>query len=161
MSRVDEAGRLLTVDGLLQVSVKKGVLHVHLVDRPTPGSGDAEDDADRRRLDDRVERLIVVDAVALSEAADHPAGLVTGEGAVGVEFMLINPLARHNVGTWRSGYKAPCVVVDQGLLLVCHGRPPLWVSKGAPVVPRDRGDRRSSCDVSRRSREAEAIDRLQ
>ena len=93
MSRVNKAWRLLTVDGLLQVSVKKGVLHVHLVDRPTPGSGDAEDDADHRRLDDRVERLIVVDAVALSEAANNPASLVTGKRTIGVEFMLINPLA--------------------------------------------------------------------
>ena len=73
--------------------VKKGVLHVQLVDRPAPGSGDAEDDADRRWLDDGAERLIVVDAVVLSEAANNPASLVKGKRTIGVEFMLINPLA--------------------------------------------------------------------
>ena len=97
VSRVNKARRLLTVDGLLQVSVKKGVLHVQLVDRPAPGSGDAEDDADRRRLDDGAERLIVVDAVALSEAANDLASFVIGKGTTGVEFMLVNPLASHNV----------------------------------------------------------------
>jgi len=104
VSRVDEAGRLLTVDGLLQVTEKKCILHVKLTNGLATGGGDAEDDMNGGRFDNRTERLVVVDAVALSEAADHPAGLVTGDGAVGVEFMLINPLARHNVGTWRSGY---------------------------------------------------------
>ena len=107
MSRVDEARRLLTIDGLLQMAVKKRILHVKLMNGPAAGGGDAEDDTNGGRFDNRTERLVVVDAVALSEAADHPAGLVTGEGAIGVEFMLINPLSRHNVGTWRSGYKAP------------------------------------------------------
>ena len=124
-SGVNKAQRLLTVDGLLQVAVKKLILHVKLMNGPAAGGGYAEDDTNGGRFDNRTQRLVVVDVVAPSEAADQPAGLVTGEGAVGVEFMLINPLARHNVGTWRSGYKAPCVVVDQGLVLVCHGRPPL------------------------------------
>jgi len=34
MSRVDEARRLLTVDDLLQASVKEGILHIELVYRP-------------------------------------------------------------------------------------------------------------------------------
>ena len=57
VSRVNKARRLLTVDGLLQVSVKKGVLHIQLVDRPAPGSGDDEDDVDHRWLDDGAEVL--------------------------------------------------------------------------------------------------------
>jgi len=118
VSRVDEAERLLTVDGLLQVAVKKRILHVKLMNGPAAGGGDAEDDTNGGRFDNRTKRLVVVDAMALSETADHPAGLVTGEAAVGVEFMLINPLAHHNVGTWRSGYKAPCAVIAQGLVLV-------------------------------------------
>ena len=41
VSRVDEAGRLLTVDGLLQVAVKKHILHVKLMNGPAAGGGDA------------------------------------------------------------------------------------------------------------------------
>lgn len=33
-SRIDDAGRLLIVDSLLEVGVKKSVLHIKLVDRP-------------------------------------------------------------------------------------------------------------------------------
>ena len=100
-SRVNKARRLLIVDGLLQVAVKKRILHVKLMNGPAAGGGDAEDDTNGGRFDNRIERLVVVDVVALSEAADQLAGLVTGESAVGVEFMLINLLARHNIGTWR------------------------------------------------------------
>jgi len=32
--RVDEAWRLLTIDGLLKMTMKKGILHVELGDRP-------------------------------------------------------------------------------------------------------------------------------
>jgi hypothetical protein len=60
--RVDEAGRLLTEDSLVQVAVEKGVLHVQLMDRPGARSGDAEDDSDGGQLDNRAERLVVVDA---------------------------------------------------------------------------------------------------
>ena len=68
---VDEAGRLLTVDRLVQMAVKKGVLHVQLMDRPGARSGDAEDDPDGGRFDNRAEGLVVVDALALGEASDY------------------------------------------------------------------------------------------
>ena len=57
--RVDEARRLLNVDRLVQMAVKKGVLHIQLMYRP----GTRGDDADR--LDNRTERLVVVDVVLL------------------------------------------------------------------------------------------------
>jgi hypothetical protein len=79
---VDETRWLLAVDGLLQVAMKKSVLHVELMDRPRVSGGDAEDDTYCRRFDNRTEGLIVVDAVLLGEAVDHPASLVTSEGAV-------------------------------------------------------------------------------
>ena len=63
--RVDEARRLLNVDRLVQMAVKKGVLHIQLMYRPGTRGGDAEDDPDGGRLDNRTERLVVVDAVLL------------------------------------------------------------------------------------------------
>jgi len=64
-SGVDEAGRLLAVDRLVQMTMKKSVLHVQLVYRPSARSGDAEDDPNSGRFDNRTERLVVVDAVLL------------------------------------------------------------------------------------------------
>jgi hypothetical protein len=75
--QVNETGWLLRVDRLVQVTVKKRVLHVQLMDRPGARGGDAEDDPDGGRFDDRAESLIVVDAVTLREATNDPSGFMT------------------------------------------------------------------------------------
>ena len=141
-SRVDEARRLLEIDSLLEVAVKKSILHVQLMNRPGAGDCYAEDGVDGGRLDDGAERLVVVDVVSLGEAVDHPTGFVTSQGAVRVEFMFKNPLPRHDVGAWWSWNKALGAVVDERLVLVRHGSPPVRVSQPTPVVRRDRRYRR-------------------
>lgn len=94
----DEARRLLAVDCLLEMAAKEGVLHVQLVNRPGTGSGDAKDGSDRYRFDNRAERLVIVDAVSLGEAADHPTRLMTSKRPIEVELMFEDPIARHNIG---------------------------------------------------------------
>ena len=51
------------------MAMKKGILHVELVDRPGAGDSQAEDDPYGGRFDNRTEGLVVVDAVLLGEAA--------------------------------------------------------------------------------------------
>jgi len=60
--------------------VKEGILHVKLVDRLGTRSSKAEDDAYRGRLDNGAECFVVVDAVALREAANHPNVPCGGQG---------------------------------------------------------------------------------
>jgi hypothetical protein len=62
---IDETCRLLTVNCLIKSTMKKSVLDVELMNRPGAGGGDAEHSPNSRRFDNRTERLIVVDAVAL------------------------------------------------------------------------------------------------
>ena len=97
------------------MAMKKGILHIELVDRLGAGDGQAEDDPYGGRFDNRTEGLVVVDVVLLGEAADHPAGFVTSQGAVRVEFMFKNPLPRHDVGAWWSWNKTLGAVVDERL----------------------------------------------
>jgi len=75
-SRVDEAVRLLAVDRLVQMAVKKGVLHVQLMYLPGARSGDAEDDADGSRFNNRTECLVVVDVVLLRKTTNDPPGFM-------------------------------------------------------------------------------------
>jgi hypothetical protein len=60
------------------MTVKKGILHVKLVDRLGSRSSNAKDNAYRGRLDDGAERLVIVNAVALRKSANHPTRLVAG-----------------------------------------------------------------------------------
>jgi len=92
------------------MAVKEGVLHVELVDRQLSRGHNAEDDPNGSRLDDGPEGLVVVDAVALGEAADNPASLVASQGAITVELMPEDPLAGDHVGAGRTGNEAPGVL---------------------------------------------------
>ena len=88
---VDEARRLLTLDLLVKIAMEEGILDVELVERPGARYREAEDDADRGRLDDGAECLVKVDPRLLREAANHPSRLVAGEAAIRVEFVLEDP----------------------------------------------------------------------
>jgi hypothetical protein len=100
--QVNEPGWLLTVNHLVQMTVKKRVLHVQLMDRPGTRDGDAEDDPNGGRFDDRAKSLIVVDTVTLREATNYPSGFMTSQRTVRVELVLEDPLAGDDIGTRRS-----------------------------------------------------------
>uniref|UniRef100_A0A0A9A781 Uncharacterized protein n=1 Tax=Arundo donax TaxID=35708 RepID=A0A0A9A781_ARUDO len=134
---IDEARRLLTVDCLLKMTVKKGVLHVQLSNRPGTGSGDAQNSSNSRWFDHRAEGLVIVDAVLLGEAADHPARLMASKSTIGVVLMLEDPLSGNDVGASGPRDKAPGAIVDQCLVLVSHGRPPVGVRQPTAVIRRN------------------------
>ena len=132
----------------MQVTVKKGIIHVQLVDRPLTRSSDAEDDPNRGRLDDEAQRLVVVDVVLLGEAADDLASLMTSQRVVGVELVPEDPLASDDVGAERPGDETPRVVVDESLVLLSHSRAPLRVGKGPSVVTGNGRGSRGGSEVS-------------
>jgi hypothetical protein len=90
--------------------MKEGILDVELVDRPVPGEGEGEDDADGGELDDGAEGLIVVHAVSLGEAPKNPAGLVAIEGAIRSQLVAKEPLASDHIGAGRALHQVPGVV---------------------------------------------------
>jgi hypothetical protein len=135
---IDKARRLLTVDCLLKVTVKEGVLHVQLANRPGTGSGDAQNSPNSRRFDHWAEGLIVVDDVLLGEAPDHPACLMASKSTVRVVLMLEDPLPEDHVGAWWPREKAPSVIVDQRLVFVGHSCTPVGVRQPTAVICRDR-----------------------
>ena len=92
-SRVDEAMWLLTEDHLVKIAMKEGVLDIELVNLPSTGDGEAEDDADRGGLDDGAECLIKIHARLLREPTNNPSCLLASKSTVGGEFVLEDPLS--------------------------------------------------------------------
>lgn len=117
--------------------MKKCILHVELVYHPRSGCGNAENNSDGHQFQDWAECLVVVDAVQLREAMNHPSCLVASKRANRVEFMFENPLASYHISTRRSREKSPGVIVDQGLVLIHHSCSPVLISKCAAVVGRN------------------------
>ena len=135
--RVDETGRLLAVDCLIQMAVKKGVLHVQLMYRPGAGArgGDAEDDPDGSRFDNRAERLVVVDVVLLQEATNDPSGFMASQRAVSMILMLEDSLAGDDIGTRRSRDETPGAIVHERVVFFSHGHTPIRIGeRGARVA---------------------------
>jgi hypothetical protein len=75
---VNETGGLLAVDNFVEMTMKKGVFDIKLVDRPGVRESKREDDANGGGwFNDRTKSLIEVDSRLLRKPADHPAGLMT------------------------------------------------------------------------------------
>ena len=133
--RVDETGRLLAVDGLVQMAVKKGVLHVQLMYRLGARGGDAEDDPNGSGFDNRAKRLVVIDVVLLREATNDPSGFMASQRAVSMILVLEDPLVGDDVGMRRSKDKTPGAIVHKRLVFFSHGRAPIHIGeRGARVA---------------------------
>lgn len=86
---------------ILEMAIKKGILHVQLVDGLRSRGGNAEDDLNHCRLDGVAERLIIVNGVVLGELLNNPMGFVASKSTIGMVVMLEDPLARDDVGAGR------------------------------------------------------------
>jgi hypothetical protein len=93
----------LAVDGLLEVAVKKGVLHVQLMNGPGAGCDDAKYRPYGSRFDNCAEGLVVVNALVLGEATNNPASLVASKGPISMELVPEDPLPRYDVGSGGRG----------------------------------------------------------
>jgi hypothetical protein len=84
--------------------VEKGVLHVQLMGRPRARSGDAEDDSDGRRLDNRAKRLSTI-------------------------LVLDDPLTGDDVGMRWTRNETLGAIVNKGLVLIIHRRAPIGIGE--------------------------------
>lgn len=92
-TRIDETRRLLTINSLMKCVVKKDILDVQLMDQPITGNGEAEDHSDSRRLDDRIEGLIVINTRLLRIPANDRESFVARKSAIRMEFVFKNLLS--------------------------------------------------------------------
>lgn len=128
--RVDEAARLLTVDAFGKVAVEECVLHVELMDRPAPASGEMEHHADRAGLDNRRESVGEVDARSLMKSSNDPPSLIPVQSAIGLQFVAKNPLATDDVGGGWLWNESPRSVALQGVELLLHRGEPVRIADG-------------------------------
>lgn len=68
--------RLVRVDSLLKVTMKKSTLHVELMDRPRAWNSNAQHNLDHSRLDNRTKYLTEVNTMLLRKATNNPTSFV-------------------------------------------------------------------------------------
>jgi len=97
MGGILKTRRLYTIDCLLQGAVKKGILHIKLMNRPTTRESQREDCPHSSGLHNPAENLIEIHARPLGETPKNLASLIPLQGPVGGELVLEDPLVRHHV----------------------------------------------------------------
>jgi hypothetical protein len=134
-------GRLAAIDHLDQSAMKKGILHIQLME------GEGEDGPNSSELDDGGEGLIVVYSRALSEASKDPTSLVAVERAIRGELVPEDPLVVNHVGAQWMRHQAPSVVGQQGHVFLFHGSTLVGIGESGTNGGADR--RESRINVSR------------
>ena len=80
--RINKTRGLLTVNHLIQGTIEEGILHIELPNRPRTGHSYVENKANRSRLGNRVESLVVVDARTLRVPTNNPARLIASKSTI-------------------------------------------------------------------------------
>ena len=138
LSRVDEAGWLLTEHLLRKMAMQECIRHIHLMHRPGARDRELKNCANCARFDNRGERVGEVDSGALPKPADHPPSLIVLERPVRMSLMPEYPLARDDVGMGWPQDKMPNAVAHQRVELLLHHNEPMRVVKGGSSGRRDR-----------------------
>lgn len=97
MRLIDEAWRLSHVDYFREIVVKEGIGDVKLFNFQAVVNGDGNEHTNGSQSGDRIECLVVVDAILLVEALGYDTSLVVDEGTVGAKLYLEDPSATENV----------------------------------------------------------------
>ena len=120
---VDEADRLLAVDLLGKVAMKKRVGDIHLVDGPGARDRQLQDGADGTRFDNRSESVGEVHTGTLAETANDPTSLVSLKGPIRSSLVPKDPLAADHISMRRPRHQLPGAVALKSVKLLHRGEP--------------------------------------
>lgn len=101
VTRVSETKWLSLIDFFSEVSMKKGILDVKLVDRPSIIDHKAENSADCSRLGDGAEGLVIVNVSLLIKAFGNKACFVSLSTTISMTFDFKHPFVANNINMAR------------------------------------------------------------
>ncbi|KAJ9565348.1 hypothetical protein OSB04_001314 [Centaurea solstitialis] len=134
------ARRLTHVNSLSEITMKKGILNIKLMNRPVTGDGDAKNRADSGRFDNWTESVIKVQTRLLRETLSNKTGFVTLKTSITVKLMAKQPTIANYVSIRGFRNKIPRVVRNNSSHFSIHGGPPMRVTHGLSSRPRNGRD---------------------
>jgi hypothetical protein len=100
--------------------MQEGIFDVGLVNRTVLRERKGHRITNSRRLDHWTESLVIIHTKVLGEATEDSTSLVFVEGNINVKLVVEHPLASDDVGAERMHDEIPCVVGEQGVVLLFH-----------------------------------------
>jgi hypothetical protein len=103
--------RLLHENLFRQVSVKKSIIHIHLMDLPSKSSSKRKNHLNKVHLRNRGKGISVFDAFLLRKSIHNQARFMTLNNTFKGKFGPVDPSTLHNILFLRSGNKFPSVIL--------------------------------------------------
>lgn len=100
--------------------MKKGILHIKLVNRPVLRESQSENCANCGEFNHRTESLIIVHTWTLNETPAYPPRLVALKSTICMKLVMEVSLASDAMSTRRTRNKITWDVGDQGLKFLFH-----------------------------------------
>jgi hypothetical protein len=124
---------LLHVDLLREITVKKFILHVHLMDFPSLGYRNGKDQSNGTHLRYWSESLIIVNTMNLLKAFGDEPGFVSVDLSICCALGPIDPSSYDKFPPRRKGNQIPSLVLEEGVVLLLHGGFPKGISSSLAI----------------------------
>jgi hypothetical protein len=124
---------LLHVDLLGEITVKKCILHVHLMDLPSLGYCNGKGQSNGIHLLYWSESLIIVNTMKLLKAFSDEPGFVSVDLFICCTLGSIDPSSYDKFPPRRKGNQIPSLVLKEGVVLLLHGGFPKGISSSLAI----------------------------
>lgn len=127
--------------------MKEGIRNVELLCRLVARRGDGKNSMNCGRFDQWSECFAKINSSALSESPHHPAGLVSLQRSIGIQFMFEYPFVSDDVGAWGPIDETPGSVALECVILKSHGGAPMGIFESGASGGRNGGNGRGGCGL--------------
>jgi hypothetical protein len=125
---------LLHVDLLREITVKKCILHVHLMNFPSLGCRNGKCQSYGIHLRYWSEGLIIVNTMNPLKAFSDKHGFVSANMSIHCALGPLDPSSSANFPPIRKGNPIPSPVLEEGVVLLLHGRFPVAISSNLAII---------------------------
>ena len=131
--RMGKARRGKHVYFLGEVTMKKGILDIELIEGPLSDGSKNDQSAYSSHFGDGGKSLLIINAILLSETTGDKTGFVSFYRSIRVSLDFIHPLATNGDFARRKRDKVPSVLLVKGAKLFNHGMFPNRNANGLAI----------------------------
>jgi hypothetical protein len=124
---------LLHIDLLKEITMKKCILHVHMIDFPSLGYHNGKFQSYGIHLRYWRKGLILVNSIYLLKAFGNKPGFIYANMSIYCTLGPVDPYASNKFPPRRKGNQIPSLVLKEGVVLLLHGRFPKGISSSLTI----------------------------
>jgi hypothetical protein len=124
---------LLQIDLLREIIMKKCILHIHLMEFSSLGCHNGKFQTYGIHLHYWRKGLIIFNSMHLLKAFGNNSRFVSTNMSIQCALGLVDPSASDKFPSRRKGNWIPSLVLEEGVVLLLHGRFPKWISSSLTI----------------------------